>query len=246
MRSARRSTGASTIMPSNWKTPRSRWPPSSTRRAHSTWSVGRRVGGADDRHLRRVDGDRRVEPAGDRVVGLGAQPVEVVDVEVHRVERHSPVRPGGQQHGATARARRRRGSSRRRPARRAPSDGDQVLGAPHERDALRLAAISATSSTPERRLDERDDVVAARASADLLGGLGLGEHHRAVRRCGASACRSGARSAVPRGLTRTIVRSGSSGGVDQRARAPPPWSFGARRRPRGRGSPRRPRAAAFS
>ena len=38
MRSARRSTGASTIMPSNWKTPRSVRAVSRTRLAHSTCS----------------------------------------------------------------------------------------------------------------------------------------------------------------------------------------------------------------
>ena len=87
----------------------------------------RPVGGPDHLDLRGVDARRRREPARRGIGRLGREPVEVVDVEVHRVDRRLAVRAGGEQHGGprvhgdvAVRPRRAHGSTCRRATRRGP------------------------------------------------------------------------------------------------------------------------------
>ena len=90
--SAWRSTGASTISPRNANTPASVAAAASTsRRPRETFGIGA-VPLANNRDLRRMDARGRGEPERRGVVDLGAQAVEVADVEVHRVDRGDVVR----------------------------------------------------------------------------------------------------------------------------------------------------------
>src|SRR4051794_6489828 len=56
-----------------------------------------RIAGADDGDLGGMDGDLGIEANRHGVVGLGPQPVEILDVEVYRVECHPAVGLGRQQ-----------------------------------------------------------------------------------------------------------------------------------------------------
>src|SRR6478752_189959 len=56
---------------------------------------GRRVAGADDGHLRRMDRYLGVETDGHRVVDLLTETVEILDVEIHRIQRQPAECLGG-------------------------------------------------------------------------------------------------------------------------------------------------------
>ena len=157
----------------------------------------------------RVDGDFGVESDGHRVVDFLAQPVEILDVQVHRIQREAPVCLGRQQRSATGRAWRRRDTCcprngwRCRPERR--TDPRRPTS---PRPRCPSGTVSVTANAPIG--DSTSTTTSSGASALTCSALRFSAASRFVWECASEPRGRVADRRCRTGLTRTTVRAGSS------------------------------------